>query len=275
MLVCQSLVLYSRLGLIVSEVKIINAVKWMIIVDSIFICITVVVLDFGSTYSMNPAFSRGYYYIEQCQLTLFTIQELIISGLYVWKTLAMLRVISKEHTRSMIFQLLVINIIIICMDVSQSPACDRAETNDIQIALILLQFLHFQLYQESVKAFVYSVKLKLEIHILSKLVNVVSTNQSSRAMTLEFIDSSAIAGQARAEIRREMREPQYDGENKGSLQKIDEDTEIGPFDSASSSQQTDEKDEITRVMTNTSVRTSRTKGRESDILYADFVRSMN
>lgn len=144
----------------------------------------------------------------------------------------------------------------------------------MDIAIILLEFLHFQLYQESIKAFVYSVKLKLEIHILSKLVNVVSTNQNSRAMTLEFIDSNAIAGQARAEVQREMRDPQYDTENKASLQKIDEDAEIGPSDSASSSQRTDEKDEITRVMSNTSGRTSRTKGRESDILYADFVRSM-
>ena len=171
MLVCQSLVLYSRLGLIVSEAKIIAAVKWMIIVDSIFICTTVVVLDFGSTYSTDPSFSRGYYYIEQCQITLFTIQELIISGIYVWKTLAMLRVISKEHTRSMIFQLLVINIVIICMDVSNGSQKAIVRTNLAQIALILLQFLHFQLYQEAVKAFVYSVKLKLEVNILSKLVN--------------------------------------------------------------------------------------------------------
>lgn len=123
----------------------------------------------------------------------------------------------------------------------------------------------------------YSVKLKLEIHILSKLVNVVSGNQTSRAMTLEFIDSSAIAGQARAEIRREMREPQYGSrnENKSSLQKINEDAEIGPLDSASSSQQTDEKDEITRVTSTTSIHTARTKGRESDIMYADFVKSMS
>lgn len=277
MLVCQSLVLYSRLGLIVRNTKIIDGIKWMIIVDSIVLCIPVVILDFGSTYSGTRSFSEGYYYVEQIQLTWFTVQELIISGVYVWKTLAMLRVISKEHTRSMIFQLLIINIVIICMDVCYCYISIMISANISQIALITLQFLHFQLYQEAIKAFVYSVKLKLEIHILSKLVNVVQGNQNSRAMTLEFIDSSAIAGQARAEIRREMREPQYDAEkdNSGSLQKINEDAELGPLDSASSSQQTDEKDEITRVLSNTTMRSARTKGRrESDIMYADFVRSM-
>lgn len=149
--------------------------------------------------------------------------------------------------------------------------------NGLQIALVFLEFLHFQLYQEGIKAFVYSVKLKLEIHILSKLVNVVQGNQKSRAMTLEFIDSSAIAGQARAEVRREMREPQYNSSNekKASVQKRNEEGNIGPLDSASSSQQTDEKDEISRVRSTTSIRTERTKGRESDVLYADFVRSMS
>src|SRR5690348_152884 len=37
MITCQSLVLYSRLGLIVDNIKILKAVKWMIIVDSILI----------------------------------------------------------------------------------------------------------------------------------------------------------------------------------------------------------------------------------------------
>lgn len=114
----QSLVLYSRLGLIVSNEKILAAVKWMIIVNSICLCTIVNIFDFGSTYSGSTAFSEGYYYIERIQMTLFTIQELIISGLYVYTTLALLKVISKENTRSMIWQLLTINVIIISMDVS-------------------------------------------------------------------------------------------------------------------------------------------------------------
>ena len=118
MVICQSLVLYSRLGLIIDNVKILNAVKWMIIINSIFLGGATIVLDWGKAYSRNPSFSEAYFYMEHIQMTGFTLQELIISGLYVWKTIGLLRVISKENTRSMIWQLLAINIIIIAMDVS-------------------------------------------------------------------------------------------------------------------------------------------------------------
>lgn len=121
MITCQSLVLYSRLGLIVDNEKILRAVKWMIIIDSMLLVPTTIVFDFGTTYSALPAFARGYFYIEHVQMTGYTLQEMIISGLYVWKTISLLKVISKANTRSMVWQLLMINVIIIGMDVS-NPA---------------------------------------------------------------------------------------------------------------------------------------------------------
>ena len=118
MITCQSLVLYSRLGLILESTKILRAVKWMIILNAMLIQGTVIIFDWAKAYSHNPAFAEGYYYLEHIQMTVITIQELIISGLYVWKTVALLKVISKAETRSMIWQLLMINVIIIAMDVS-------------------------------------------------------------------------------------------------------------------------------------------------------------
>jgi hypothetical protein len=47
MVVCQSLVLYSRLGLILDNARILRAVKWMIVVDSILFGVPVLVLDWG------------------------------------------------------------------------------------------------------------------------------------------------------------------------------------------------------------------------------------
>lgn len=118
MILFQSLVLYSRLGLIVESINVLKAVKWMIIIDSIILFPIVIVLDFGSTYARSPSFAAGYFYIEHIQITGFTVQELIISGIYVWKTIALLKVLSKPHTRNMIWQLLTINVIIVAMDVS-------------------------------------------------------------------------------------------------------------------------------------------------------------
>ncbi len=117
MVACQSLVLYSRLGLIYDNPRILGAVKWMIITTSIALLPTVCILDFGDTYSNIPAFAQAYYYIEHIQMTVITLQELIISGLYVWKTVKLLKIISKAKMRSMVWQLFTINVIIIAMDV--------------------------------------------------------------------------------------------------------------------------------------------------------------
>lgn len=119
MITCQSLVLYSRLGLLVDNDKILRSVKWMIIINSCVVFTIVDVLDWGSTYSSDYSYTVGYFYIELIQITVFTLQELIISGLYVWKTYSLLQVVSKQNTRSMVMQVLTINVIIIAMDVSR------------------------------------------------------------------------------------------------------------------------------------------------------------
>lgn len=120
MVAMQSVVLYSRLHLIVQQDKILSGVKWMIMFNSIVLCTAVVILDFGNVYAKPPGFSKGYYYIEQIQMTIFTIQELVISSIYVWFTIAQLKILSfnMTNTRSVIWQLFTINVIIIVMDVS-------------------------------------------------------------------------------------------------------------------------------------------------------------
>ncbi|KAJ9656289.1 hypothetical protein H2198_005064 [Neophaeococcomyces mojaviensis] len=149
----------------------------------------------------------------------------------------------------------------------------------MDIAIVTLQYLHFQLYQESIKGFVYSVKLKLELNILSKLVDLVDSNAASRSMTLDIIDSNALPGQARADVQREMSESgnfgnSFEHDEKIALRKIDEGLEAGTSRSNSSTQPSDDNNGITRVFSNQSRCTARTSGRESDIMYADVLRSM-
>ncbi|KAK5096325.1 hypothetical protein LTS08_007581 [Lithohypha guttulata] len=256
----QSLVLYSRLGLIVSNEKILAAVKWMIIVNSICLCTIVNIFDFGSTYSGSMAFSEGYYYIERIQMTLFTIQELIISGLYVYTTLALLKVISKENTRSMIWQLLTINVIIISMD----------------IGLVTLQFLHFQLYQEAIKVFVYSVKLKLELNILSKLVDLVHGNSAQKSMSIGVIDATSIPGTVQSDVHQEMSQGGVFGsaDSRMALEKKEEIHRHGSrYSDASAQQISATSNDMYPVLSNSRY-SSRTSGRETDIIYADILRDI-
>ena len=112
----QSLVLYSRLGLILSNPRILRAVKYMIIIDALLFHGITTVLDWGR-YTGNPAYGQGYFYFEYVQMTLFCIQEFIISGLYVWKTVKLLKVISREGVRRVMWQLFTINVVIIVLDV--------------------------------------------------------------------------------------------------------------------------------------------------------------
>ena len=118
MVVFQSLVLYSRLGLVLDNERIMRALRWMIIFNSITLCSLTVIFDFGTTYSKNNSFPEGYYYVEHIQVTLFCFQELVISGLYIWKAVSLLRLTLKARTRRTMVQLFIMNIIIIGMDVS-------------------------------------------------------------------------------------------------------------------------------------------------------------
>lgn len=155
--------------------------------------------------------------------------------------------------------------------------------------------MHYQLYQESIKVFVYSVKLKLELNILSKLVDLVNGNASTRSMTLDVIDSNAIQGQARDDVRRELdfADPgglgrwfgSGDGDAGDEKHRPVSYVDYGAGDGGggrphrsgsgvSPKSLAGDTDEISQVLSNQSDVTARTKGRESDMMYADMLRSM-
>lgn len=141
-----------------------------------------------------------------------------------------------------------------------------------------MQFLHYQLYQEAIKGFVYSVKLKLELNILSKLVDLVQDNSTARRMTVDIIDSNAIVGQAQAEVREEMSQPGalnnwYGNDEKSPPDTHEKDFAAGPSDSGSSTQPLKDEDGIARVFSTQSKYSSRTAHREVDNWYAEIMRS--
>lgn len=249
MITGQSFVLYSRLNLILDQPKILKAVKWMIIFNAVVWHTTITVLDFGTTYTDNQHFAEGFFYLEHVQMTMFCLQEFIISGLYVWRTITFLKFVSKKSTRSVIWQLLIINIIIIAMD----------------IVLLFLQYKQWRIYQQSTKAFIYSVKLKLELNILSKLVDLVRGSQQSPLYTLDEIDSRALAGQAQNDLYRELSTPSL----KAAVNHVED---SGVSEPASSEE--NKLDTVGTLSHNSAAYSSRTTGRDSDILYADMLKSI-
>jgi hypothetical protein len=114
--------------------------------------------------------------IEKFQMTGFMLQEFIISGIYLYETTKLLRIMKKNNTRRTVAELFAINVFIIALD----------------IGLLVIEYLDLIVYEQSFKGVIYSIKLKLEFAILGKLVKIVRNGRHVLANlsedTPEFID---------------------------------------------------------------------------------------
>ena len=103
----------------------------------------------------------------------FCAQEFVISGLYIWKALDIIKVSEKRRSHHLMWQLLAMNIIVIILD----------------IALLTIEFLGFHVLQQTFKGVAYSVKLKLELVVLNKLVEL-SGSSKMRMTPVTFGDTN-------------------------------------------------------------------------------------
>ncbi|KAF3387122.1 hypothetical protein F1880_001386 [Penicillium rolfsii] len=150
----QSMVLWSRLHLVLQNTKVLYGVLWMIVVDAILLHVPTTVLLYGTVAAPISVWSRGYSIMERIQLVGFSIQELIISGIYIWETVKLLRLRPRGRPSGILHQLLAINIIILLLDV----------------AIVVIEYVGYYAIQVMFKPVAYSIKLKLEYAILGKLV---------------------------------------------------------------------------------------------------------
>ncbi|KAE8135195.1 hypothetical protein BDV38DRAFT_143842 [Aspergillus pseudotamarii] len=165
----QSIVLYSRLHLVVQNLKVLRQVRYMIIFNTIVLLIPTTILTYCTIYVRTEPIIRGYNVMERMQLAWFCAQEILISCIYIWETINLLRLRpDKDPTRKKImYELITINVIIVLLDV----------------ALLVLEYVGFYALQTTLKAAVYSVKLKLEFAVLRKLVLLVNTRPSDTSST--------------------------------------------------------------------------------------------
>ncbi|KAI9929358.1 hypothetical protein ASPWEDRAFT_110054 [Aspergillus wentii DTO 134E9] len=152
----QSFVLYSRLHLVLRNLQILRIVRGMIIMNVFLLHVPTTVLTYAANFSNSHTSVSGYDIMEKVQLTGFCVQEVIISCLYMWETNRMLQTNPDRVNRKTIMQLFAVNLVCILMD----------------IALMIIEFMNFYIYQTTLKATIYSIKLKLEIAVLGKLVNI-------------------------------------------------------------------------------------------------------
>ncbi|TLD15149.1 hypothetical protein PspLS_10647 [Pyricularia sp. CBS 133598] len=217
----QSLVLWSRLHLVMHDRRRQRAVLIMIIVDAIICHGGVSVLIFGVNGHNPKPFVRPYAIFERLQVTVFSVQELIISGLYIYETAMLLRrekndcrqsgceTISSSSGaggggeggrtlgrigyaawRRVLKHLIYISIMIILLD---AP-------------LLALQYADLYDLQTSYKALVYSVKLKLEFSILNRVIEVTTEQNAARAAYEAGLEAGADDSREGGSSSRNLRE---------------------------------------------------------------------
>jgi hypothetical protein len=157
----QSIVLFSRLHLVTRNQKVLQRVQYMIIMNAVCLHIPTTVVTYGSNFdSANNRFIVGYNVMEKIQMTGFCLQEFILSGIYICEAVGLLKISPEAGSRKIMYQLLSINLLIIIMD----------------IGLLVVEFLNLYIIETTLKGVIYSIKLKLEIAVLGKLVNIVGTH---------------------------------------------------------------------------------------------------
>src|SRR3984885_9730672 len=111
-----SIVLWSRLHLVVRDPRILRLVLIMIIVDGILLQTPVVVFEFGLISRHHWEYVRPMEIMERIQQTIFTCQETIISSLYIYHTRRFLNSGYASHTRKVIGLLVAVQMLVICFD---------------------------------------------------------------------------------------------------------------------------------------------------------------
>lgn len=197
MITGQAVVLWSRLHLLVSGVegeRILKWTKWMIVFTVVVLQVPITILTYGSNAngtSAQAGFLRVYSAYEKVQMVGFFLQETILSTIYIIQAVRWLKTGLRSNTKKLLVQLFAVNVIIILMD----------------IALVALEFANQYIWETEVKSAVYSIKLKLEFAVLSKLVflggndmNAFDRRQASFVTDLEREKSNSLPDTANGAI---------------------------------------------------------------------------
>jgi hypothetical protein len=157
----QSLVLYSRLHLVVQDQTRIRWVLYMIIFNAIVLGIPLFVLAMGTNSKHSVHFLPGFLLYDKVQLVVISFQETNISIIYIYNTVLLLGRSSSSKgpkpVQKLLRHLILINVLVLIFD----------------ITLLAVQFSGHYEIQTTYKTAVYSIKLKIEFSVLNRLVSIV------------------------------------------------------------------------------------------------------
>ncbi|KAH7114926.1 hypothetical protein B0J13DRAFT_459904 [Dactylonectria estremocensis] len=163
----QSMVLWSRLHLVLRNRKRLRLILWMIITDAIICHGAIIPMVYGSFSNSPEMWQKPYSIMEKIQVTIFFLQEIILSSFYIMETVKLMRLErymgNTRSSRRLMKHLVLVNVLIILLD----------------ITIVGLEYANQYEYQTSYKSFVYSTKLKLEFTILNRLVEMTAGSKNA------------------------------------------------------------------------------------------------
>jgi hypothetical protein len=156
-----SIVLWSRLSIIVEKRLVIWGVLAIIMFNGLVFHTSLWTLQYGL--SANKGVARQPWLdvvnpFERVQITVFTVQECGISGIYIWGVWRLLKdqVHRTKRIRHVLFLLFVVQVITIAMD----------------IIVCVLDVAGYFTLKAIIHSWVYGIKLELEFVVLNQLVDI-------------------------------------------------------------------------------------------------------
>ena len=181
MVVGQSLILYSRLHLVVRSPIILRTTLILIIACAILFCVPTSVMLFLSNSPDYTKWEKKFDYVEKTQLCGFLVLETFINGLYIWATVKLLKPSYSVRVRRVMKFLIYGNVVIILLDV----------------IVITMEFTNYYDIQGTLKPLIYSLKVKLEFAVLNQLMAVARRGLTSGGAQKQ---SSDICGSTRQAV---------------------------------------------------------------------------
>lgn len=157
-----AVVLYSRLHLLVDSSRTLKLVLGMIIADAIIFHTPMIVFLMGLSTSSHENWAQYVNPFEYTQVVGFSIQETIISGIYIRKTAKYLKTGYSTQLRKVMTLLITVQVLVVLMD----------------ITLIVIDCIGMFTLKAILHPFAYAIKLKIEFAVLNLLLNMVKHDRT-------------------------------------------------------------------------------------------------
>jgi hypothetical protein len=154
-----SIVLYSRLHLVIRNQRTLKLVFAMIITDAFLFHVPTIFFQYGtSDKKTHKKYLPFMAPMERVQVLGFSIQEILISSIYIYATLQMLKgSFNKKIKKTTAFLILIQVIVILC-----------------DVVVIALDYAQYFTLKAVIHSFVYAFKLQLEFVILNQFRDVIA-----------------------------------------------------------------------------------------------------